>query len=316
MAGLRRDSFKLVSSYGIAWLECLRFRRLPWLLHGFSTRLGGVSHPPTAGLNLGLTGGDRASNVRKNRKLFLDGLGANHFPLAMLRQVHSAQVYQVVRGRAGGREYRPSGFRNPQTVEERPPAGDALLTDEPGVLLSVRAADCLPLLLADPTHRAVAAVHAGWRGMLQRVIEKTVGEMRRLFGSKPETLLAAIGPSIRACCYDVGQEVFDAFCGRFAGGEKLFRITPREGDAKARLGVVPRFLQTCPPGHSPFPGRITRLDLVAAALEQLRSAGVRQANVDVADLCTSCRTDLFFSHRKEAGRTGRMMAVLGIRSGS
>jgi hypothetical protein len=144
-------------------------------------------------------------------------------------------------------------------------------------------------------------------------VEKAVGDLRRLFGSQPEDLLAALGPSIRACCYEVGQEVVDAFCGRFAGGEKFFRRdSPEGGRWRASAGALVS-LSLYPPGHAPTVAPAARLDLVAAAQAQLLRAGLRAADIQTAPCCTACRTDLFFSHRKEGSRTGRMMAVIGIR---
>ena len=192
-----------------------------------------------------------------------------------------------------------------------------MLTNEPGILLSVRVADCLPILLVDPRWRAVAAVHAGWRGTLARIAEKTVGVMRQIFGSNPRDLRAAVGPGIRACCYEVGEEVLAAFCGRFVQGEKYFRAPPPRDPADAVAAKYPLlFLSKRPPGHRDDRSPAAHLDLVAATKDQLQSAGLRASNIHAAEFCTACHTDLFFSHRKEGARTGRMMAVIGIRTGA
>lgn len=267
---------------------------------------------PSAGLNLGFTEWDRRPRVEQNRRQFLAQLGGEDFALASLRQIHSSHVYQVARGAREKLEYRPCGIPFPELSTEKLPAGDSLLTDQTGILLSVRGADCLLVLLVDPEQRVVAAVHAGWRGALGRVIEKAAGEMRRIFGSRPEQLLAALGPSIRACCYEVGEEVVDAFHGCFQGADGFFRRVSRAAGTSGE-DRVPAFLDLQPPGQRLRAGSATHLDLVAVARAQLGEAGLRARHVSVAEFCTACRTDLFYSHRKEGSRTGRMMAVIGIR---
>ena len=284
---LRRSAFKLVSRGDLAWLECSRLARLPWLVHAFSTRRGGVSPPPAAGLNLGMIASDLRANVEQNRKTLFRDLKAEGFSLASLRQVHSSSVFQAARGSRGEIVYSPPGNPSLGDSTSHPPQGDALLTDQAGMLLSVRTADCMPILLVNPRRHAIAAVHAGWRGALRGVLEKAVEEMRGAFGSDPKEMLAAIGPCIRACCYEVGEEVVATFNERFPNTKKFFRRKTRATKA--------------------------HLDLVAVARRQLQAAGLRPSSILAAPFCTACRTDLFFSHRKEGSGTGRMMAVMGIR---
>jgi YfiH family protein len=283
-------------------------------LHAFSTRRGGFSKPPVAGLNLGFVESDRRDRVERNRRLFYKAIGAERFAPAGLRQIHSAAVYRVETSSARGLRYRPTGLDVPLTPRPTLPSGDALMTEQPGVLLGVRIADCLPVFLIDARRRAIAVVHAGWRGTLQRVIEKAVGGMQQEFGSDPGRMAAVLGPSIRACCYAVGQEVVEAFCGAFTNGEKFFRPVPSDDPSQALAARYPMlFLSPHPPGHGATPAAAAHLDLVAAARDQLRSAGLRPPNISVAPFCTACRTDLFFSHRREGAATGRAMAVIGIR---
>jgi hypothetical protein len=246
--------------------------------------------------------------VRENRKLFFQQLGVERFALASLRQVHSASVYQVVRTASGELEYRFGGNRLPGVAQ---PVGDALLTEEAGILLSVRTADCLPVLLVDPKHRAVAAVHAGWRGALVRLVEKAVGEMRRAYGSEPQSLLAVLGPSIRACCYEVGEEVREAFHGGFPYADKFFRKVSESPALHPKRRPLP-FLSVQPPGYDSPCAPPVHLDLVAVAQDQLLAAGLAPPHVAAVDFCTACRTDLFYSYRREGSHTGRMLAVIGI----
>jgi YfiH family protein len=312
IANLRHDPFISVTRGGLAWLECRDLARFPWLVQAFSTRRQGVVQKHGRDLNLGFTAGERRTQIERNRRRFLAQIGASQFALAALRQIHSGRAFLVERDADGNLVYCPSGFSLPARGRGTLLPGDALLTCQAGILLSVRTADCLPLLLVDPQRRAVAAVHAGWRGALARVIEKAVGEMRRLFGSRPEKLHAALGPAIRACCYEVGEEVVDAFQGNIAHAERFF-FHPSQASA---LSPRPRALSlmfALPPGHGPDDACRPHLDLVAVARQQLRSGGLAARNIVDSGLCTACRTDLFYSYRREGSRAGRLMAVIGIR---
>jgi len=309
---LGQSGSHIVSRGGLVWIEHPLIARYSWLVHAFSTRRGGVSRGLTAGLNLGFTKGEPRARVLKNRELFFHQLGAEDFALTGLRQVHSAAVYQVRRATCGEFEYRLGGSQLPEQPGVAQPKGDALLTDQKGILLSVRTADCLPVLLVDPKHPAVAAIHAGWRGALARIVEKTVGEMCRVFDSDPRSLLAVLGPSIRVCCYEVGQEVEEAFQGRFPNADKFFRKRP-EASASQPDRHSPSFLNMRPRGSNAVSKPSTHLDLIAVAQDQLQAAGLVPHHVAQVDFCTACRTDLFYSYRQEGSAVGRMLAVIGIR---
>ncbi len=307
---MSRKTFHLVSTSEFSWLECNAFAGIPWLIHAFSTRRG----DKRSGLKPGRNGAYPANGGAQRG--FLAALGAEDFRLASLRQTHSALIYSVRPGvRSCAFDYHLSGNRlpdpNPRLLN---PSGDALITDSPGILLSVRTADCLPVLLIDAKRQVVAAVHAGWRGALSSIIEKAVGEMRRVFQSKPADLTAAIGPSIRSCCYEVGEEVVEAFRGRFAQPEKFFRTGLTEGaDREASNRRLPLFFSQAPPGHQATEHSGIYLDLAVVALSQLELAGIERSRIHIADYCTSCKNDLLYSYRKEGSRAGRMVAVIGIR---
>jgi YfiH family protein len=185
--------------------------------------------------------------------------------------------------------------------------GDASATNSPGLLLGVQTADCVPILLVDPKKRAVAAVHAGWRGTLQRILVKAIGKMQMQYKSNPADLLAAIGPSIGGCCYEVGTEVATQFLSQFAEAPEWFDEF-RTGDEPNPI----QWLNMMPPGHQPPPKNVL-LDLRKANRAQLLGAGLRTANIFVSDLCTACRRDLLFSYRKEGPQSGRLLSVIGIR---
>ncbi|HSB76437.1 MAG TPA: peptidoglycan editing factor PgeF [Terriglobales bacterium] len=271
--------------------EILNF---PWLVHGFSTRVGGCSAAyGGSSLNLGFTRDDVRASVERNRQAFLRALVADPAPWTLVtqRQVHSDLIHHV-------------------SAAEPHPAGDGLISDRPGLLLGVQTADCLPVLLVDSKRRAAGAFHAGWRGTLRRIVEKGVGEMRRQFGSRPADLRAAIGPSIHSCCYQVGEEVRDKFHSQFAYAAELFREVRESNPVHEKYPLL--FLTARAPGHGPEE-ILLYLDLVAANTRQLIEAGVPVANISASPLCTSCRTGLLFSYRKEKGLVGRMLAVVGVR---
>src|SRR6266446_9671604 len=190
---------------GIRILQVPAFTKIPWLVHGFSTRAGGVSDlEGKKVLNLGFAAWDTRELVLENRRLFQSALNADDLTLVTLRQFHS-DVVQVF-----------------DSVPAESCRGDASSTIRPVLLLGVQTADCVPILLVDPKKRAVAAVHAGWRGTLQRIVTKAMGQMQMQFKSKPADLLAAIGPSIGGCCYEVGTEVATQFQSQFAEALEWF----------------------------------------------------------------------------------------------
>jgi len=277
-------------------LQSPRLQKLSWLVHGFSTRAGGVSEAYGGdALNLGFTKHDVPSAVERNRALFLKKLGVDGkapWPLITLRQVHSDLIHRI------------------DALPEHPPTGDGIVTDTPGVLLAIQTADCLPILLVDPKARAIGAFHAGWRGTVKRIVEKGVGEMRRWFGSRPERLLAAIGPGIHACCYEVGEEVRAKFETQFKYAADLFREVKESDSIHEKYPLL--FLTARAPGHSELPAKLF-LDLVEGNRRQLLDAGVAAKNIAASPLCTSCRPDLLFSYRKEQGVTGRLLSVVGLR---
>jgi YfiH family protein len=185
-----------------------------------------------------------------------------------------------------------------------------MITNAPGLLLAIKTADCVPVLVADVKRRVVGAFHAGWRGTVARVVEKGVGEMRRQFGSAPRDLRAAIGPCIRKCCYAVGAEVRSEFESQFSYASELFEEVFDSNAIHIKYPML--FLNQRAPGHGDL-GPETHLDLVAANQRQLVAAGVRPEHISVIEGCTACDSKRFFSHRAEFGKTGRMMAVIGIR---
>ncbi len=287
--------------------------KLPWLVHGFSTRTGGVSRAYGGNaLNLGFTKGDSRAAVERNRELFLRKLGVAHgrgsdrqktWPLVTLRQIHSDLIHYV--------DLHFADHYSANHAPERPPAGDGLITDTPGLLLAVQAADCLPVIVVDKKRRAVGVFHAGWRGTVKRIVEKGVGAMRKHFASDPRNLVAAIGPGVQACCYEVGEEVRTQFEAQFAYGASLFREVKESDPVREKYPLL--FLTARAPGHSQLPVKLF-LDLVEANRRQLLDAGVPMKNISASAPCTACHPELLFSFRADKGVTGRQMGVAGIRT--
>ncbi len=233
--------------------------------HAFTTRNGGWSRGPFSSLNLGRGVGDDAATVERNRAAVLRALDLDSRHHVEAMQVHGATVAVVGSADAG------------RILE----GADGLITADADVVLAVHAADCVPVLLADLRHGVVAAIHSGWRGTAAGIVPQAVALMRDRFGSAAAEILAAIGPSIGPCCYEVDEPVIGQLR-RWAWWEQV--ILP---NARGRW----------------------QLDLRAAIRRQLVACGVSEGHVDALELCTSCRPALFFSYRRE-GTTGRMAGII------
>lgn len=286
---------------GITLLRAPHLAKLPWLVHGFSTRVGGVSRAYGKGdLNLGFTKDDTRDAVERNREVFLRKLGAvtrrrrgqQLWPLVTLRQIHSDIIHNI------------------QNIPSEPLTGDGMISSTPGLLLAIQTADCLPVIIVDPKRHAVGVFHAGWRGTVKRIVEKGVGEMIRCFGSLPRDLKAAIGPGVHGCCYEVGEDVRTKFESQFEYADCLFREVKESDPVREKYPLL--FLTARAPGHGELPPK-TFLDLVEANRQQLLAAGVPGKGIEASPLCTNCHPELLFSYRAEKGKTGRSMGVAGIR---
>ncbi len=261
------------------------WEKWPWLRAAFSTRMGGVSqvYGPDE-QNLSWTSDDDSDLVAENRQHFVSaaagrgGVPLHGLSLATVRQVHGATVHEVSDGQS-------------VTVESKAPLhGDGLVTRQPGLVLGVLTADCVPILMADTRTRAVAALHAGWRGTLAGIVSEGLGMMSARFGSRSQDLVAAIGPAIRSCCFEVGDEVRTAFEEEFPYASELFSSR-----------------------HQPSHGR-SHLDLQEANRRQLLNLGFAAEQIATVEECTACSRlgdrRKYFSYRAEGGRTGRMLSVI------
>jgi YfiH family protein len=267
-------------------LKVKQWEQYGWLLHGFSTRHGGISQVYGGyTLNLGWTKEDDSASVGENRRRFLaavSGEGRDSV-LVGVKQIHSSIVRAVTDGALEGRLQTEEG----KAVLE----GDGLITDVPGVLLGVGTADCVPVLVADVANRVVAAFHAGWRGTVARIVERGIAMMQEEYGSQAGNMVTVVGPSIGPCCYTVGEAVWSEFGRQFGYAKELF-VRPTHPEE-------------------------VRLNLWEANRRQLLHAGVPEASISVMRECTACtRTEngalRYFSHRGEHGVAGRMLNVIGV----
>ncbi len=279
-------------------LQAANLKRIPWLVHAFSTRPGGNTTAYGGhSLNLGFTKDDQRERVESNRELFLRAAGAatrtTPWLLVTVRQVHSDVIHVVVRS------HQPGAL-----------VGDGLITSLPELALGILTADCFPVLLVDIKNQAVGAFHAGWRGTQKRIVEKGLGIMRREFGSRVEDIYAAIGPGIQNCCYEVGEELKEKFESQFSYAAELFHSVQESDPVREKYPML--FMNQRAPGHGD-PCIKLHLNLREANRRQLLALGVPEKNISAFEDCTACNPRSFFSHRAEKGKTGRMMAVIGIK---
>lgn len=243
--------------------------------HCFTTRFGGVSAGHLASLNIGIHRGDEWANVLKNYEILGNALGFDVKKLVLSHQTHTDIVRKISASDCG------CGLYGPEL-----PECDALITNEPGVALTVFTADCTPILLHDPVTGAVGAVHAGWRGTAASIAGKTVAAMSREYGTKPEDIRAAIGPNIGFCCFETDVDVPGAMLEAFGGGAEPF-IRPN--------------------------GEKYYVDLKEINALVLRRAGVRR--IDISEACTVCEHHRFWSHRVTKGLRGSQGAIIVCKEG-
>ena len=237
------------------------FACFPDLIIAESTRHGGVSLIPFASLNLGINTTDDPANVNENRRRFFTAIGADVSLFASSHQVHSTEILYVTE---------PGRFEG----------YDALITNQPGLLIGVTVADCVPVLLYDPANQAIAAVHAGWRGTVGGIVHKTLAAMQQRFGTVANHCYAHVGTCIDACSFEVGPEVANQFSALFKRAD----------------------------------GRQYYVDLKAANKQALLDFGIPAEQISVSPFSTVLNNDDYFSYRAEGGKTGRMLAVIGVKA--
>ena len=265
--------FRFALKGTIEYLESGELSALDFLTHAFCTRRGGVSRAPYDDLNVGNLVGDREEDLLQNLNRVKEVFAIPNGRLVLMRQVHGDRIRVL-----DGEGPLPGGL----------PECDGLITGRPGVALGIRTADCVPLFFADRVRRVVGAAHAGWRGTALGIAARMVATLTERFSSRPEDILAVIGPAIGPCRYQVDAPVFEDFSAM--PGADLFLRPCKE------LG---RWM----------------VDLALANRLQLLERGLREGNILSAGFCTACRQDLFFSHRAGRGHTGRQLNVLMLSTG-
>lgn len=260
---------------GVTFLTADAFTAAGGAAHGFSTRLGGVSQGIYASLNLGSTRGDEPDCVRENYRRFCAAIGADVSRVIMTNQVHGTVIRTAGPGDVKADLYDREGYEC-----------DGLITDVPGLALTIFSADCIPVLLYDPVKRVIAAVHAGWRGTAGNIAGKAVDKMRAEYGSDPGNILAAIGPGISACCFETHADVPEAMT--------------------AALG------ESAKPHIAALESGKFQVDLKGINAALLRRSGVAPDHIEISGDCTACLPEKYWSHRLTQGRRGNQAAMLQL----
>ena len=253
-----------------------KFEKTSLVKVAFTTRMGGVSKGQFASMNVSTTNGDNLDDVKKNYEILGNAVGFDFKKTVLSRQTHTDNIRIVKEDDIGKGLIKDRDYNDV----------DGLITNISGVTLVTQFADCTPLLFLDPENKVIANVHSGWRGTVQQIGKRAVEIMQKEFGSKPENIIAAIGPCINKCCYEVDDPVYNEFAKREVFSlEKVF--TKKENG---------KFM----------------LDLVEANKEILLSAGIREENLDISDLCTHCSSHIFHSHHATAGKRGTLGAFITL----
>lgn len=254
-------------------------KQYPWLVMGFTTRKGGVSKPPFESFNCALHVGDRKEDVLANRQRLASHWGFSLDEMVCPHQVHQDTLYKVSVADRG---------RGSKGEEDALASVDAIYTDVPGIFLTSFYADCVPLYVIDVKGKRVGLAHAGWRGTVLEIGPKLVRRFVQELGSSMEDILVVIGPAIGLCCYEVGEEVVKA----------LAPLLPPEAEKSCLKKIKP--------------GKY-KIDLKGINALLMEREGIPSANILLSTLCTACHPDLFFSYRRDNGKTGRMASFIAIK---
>ncbi len=281
MKFINSDKAEIDFNMEVPYISFPALSKIPFIKHGFSTRLGGVSKGIYSSMNLGspkLEVRDNPDNIKENFERIAKSIGVKPESMVVSDQVHKTTIRLVNKSDRGKGLYSPRDFKEV----------DGLITNEAGVTLVTKYADCVPLYFVDPIMKTIGSSHAGWKGTVEKIGQITINEMIKHFQSKPQDIIAVIGPSICQDCYEVGEEVVvrfkDAFHSKWHGDI----ISKNENGSY-------------------------QLNLWQANKIVLLEAGLKLENIHLSSVCTSCNRDLLFSYRKEKGQRGSLAAFLAIK---
>ncbi len=261
----------------VPFLTFKELDKIECINHAFSTRMGGISKGIYSSMNLSFGRGDTDENVLENYRIFARAGGFEYDSLVSSQQDHNANVRVVTEKDRGVGIYKP---QNMHSI-------DALITNDPNVTLVTHYADCTPIFLADPVKKCIGLVHSGWKGTVKQIGKATVQAMHDNFGSDPKDIVAAIGPAISKCCFEVDKPVADEFAHLDGFNTDMFIIDDKNGKY--------------------------HIDLLECNRQILVSSGVRAENISISDICTRCCHDMLFSHRATNGERGGMVAMMAIK---
>lgn len=262
----------------VTYLTYPAFEKLEGIIHGFSTRLGGVSRGIYSSMNLSFTRGDEEEAVKENYRRIAQAIGFRTDDIVTSDQTHTANVRKVTEADRG------KGITVPRDYQDV----DGMVTNVPGLVLTTFYADCVPLYFADPVKRVIGLSHSGWRGTVAKIGKVTVEKMKEEYGCHPEDILAAIGPSICQDCYEVSEDVIEEFKTAFAG-EYQERLYYKKKNGKYQLNLWET-------------NRLIFLE-----------AGIPEANISMPGICTCCNPEFLFSHRASHGKRGNLAVFLGLK---
>ena len=267
---------KIIENGDLKYIQFDNINKTGIVRHFFSTRCGGVSEGEFCSMNLSFTRGDKRENVIKNFEIMEKETRINYKNIVMSRQTHTTNVHIVTKDDIG------KGV----TVENDLENTDGLITNEKGIAITTFSADCVPLFFVDTENKVIALAHAGWRGTVNGIALETVKKMTENFGTKPENIVAAIGPSIGKCCFQVDMPVVSEFMDKIENAKRFIEKDTEEGKFKIDLWGVNAFL--------------------------MEKAGILKENIEITDLCTMCNPELFYSHRVMGNARGSMVAVMEL----